>query len=86
MKRFSRLMILGGLILAAAVGISAQPTSRLLTDATGIDDRSFNQAAWMGILNFYGDRWTKTSKRGKFYDVLTAQTQDMYIPNLMQAS
>ena len=86
MKRFSRLMILGGLILAAAVGISAQPTSRLLTDATGIDDRSFNQAAWKGILDFYGDSWTKTSKRGKFYDVLTAQTQDMYIPNLMQAS
>lgn len=52
MKRFSRLMILGGLILAAAVGISAQPTSRLLTDATGIDDRSFNQAAWKGILDF----------------------------------
>ncbi len=86
MKRCTRLFILAGLILFTAASLFAQPSSRLLTDATGIDDRSFNQAAWKGILDFYGDSWTKMSKRGKFYDVLTAQTQDMYIPNLMQAS
>ena len=32
-------------------------TVRLLTDATGIDDKSFNAAAWRGILEFYGDTW-----------------------------
>jgi basic membrane protein A len=62
------------------------PTVRLLTDATGIDDTSFNAAAWRGILEFYGDTWNRTSQRGRAYDVVTAQTQDMYIPNLRQAT
>jgi basic membrane protein A len=59
---------------------------RLLTDKSGIDDKSFNAAAWRGILEFYGDTWDNTSKRGRFYDVVTAQTEDMYIPNLRQAT
>ena len=61
-------------------------TVRLLTDATGIDDKSFNAAAWRGILDFYGDNWANQRQRGKAYDVVTAQTQDMYIPNLRQAT
>jgi basic membrane protein A len=61
-------------------------TVRLLTDATGIDDKSFNAAAWRGILEFYGDTWNNTQQRGKAYDVVTAQTQDMYIPNLRQTT
>jgi basic membrane protein A len=61
-------------------------TVRLLTDATGIDDKSFNAAAWRGILEFYGDTWDNTTKRYHFYDVVTAQTPDMYVPNLRQAT
>jgi basic membrane protein A len=61
-------------------------TVRLLTDKSGIDDKSFNAAAWRGILEFYNDTWDNTSKRGRFYDVVTAQTEDMYIPNLRQAT
>jgi basic membrane protein A len=61
-------------------------TVRLLTDATGIDDKSFNAAAWRGILEFYGDTWENTQHRGTFYEVITAQTQDMYIPNIRQAT
>ena len=61
-------------------------TIRLLTDATGIDDKSFNAAAWRGILEFYGDTWSNARQRGRLYDVVTAQTQDMYIPNLRQAT
>ena len=61
-------------------------TVRLLTDATGIDDKSFNAAAWRGILEFYGDTWASPSLRGIAYDVVTAQTQDMYTPNLRQAT
>jgi basic membrane protein A len=61
-------------------------TVRLLTDATGIDDKSFNAAAWRGILEFYGDTWENTRLRGRNYDVVTAQTQDMYIPNIRQAT
>ena len=63
-----------------------RPTIRLITDATGIDDKSFNAAAWRGILNFYGDTWEKQANRGKLYDVVTCQTQDQYVPNLKLAS
>jgi len=61
-------------------------TVRLLTDATGVDDKSFNAAAWRGILEFYGDTWANQRYRGSAYDWVTAQTQDMYIPNLRQAT
>jgi basic membrane protein A len=71
---------------AASSGGGAEVTVRLLTDATGIDDKSFNAAAWRGILEFYGDTWNNTKLRGSAYDVVTAQTQDMYIPNLRQAT
>jgi basic membrane protein A len=64
----------------------AELTVRLLTDATGVDDKSFNAAAWRGILQFYGDTWANQSKRGSVYDYVTAQTQDMYIPNIRQAT
>ncbi|GAB1484910.1 hypothetical protein MASR2M78_37280 [Treponema sp.] len=67
---------------AAAPAVSV----RLLTDATGIDDKSFNAAAWRGILDFYGDTWENQANKGKAYDVVTAQTQDLYIPNLKQAA
>jgi basic membrane protein A len=70
---------------AAGSGVP-QITVRLLTDATGIDDKSFNAAAWRGILEFYGDTWYNTKQRGSAYDVVTAQTQDMYIPNIRQAT
>ena len=69
-----------------AAAESSKPTIRLMTDATGIDDKSFNAAAWRGILAFYGDTLEKTTGRGKYYDVVTAATQDMYIPNLQQAT
>jgi basic membrane protein A len=65
---------------------SGEITVRLLTDATGIDDKSFNAAAWRGILDFYGDTWNNATKRGILYNVVTAQTQDMYIPNLKQTT
>ncbi|MDR1307655.1 MAG: BMP family ABC transporter substrate-binding protein [Treponema sp.] len=61
-------------------------TVRLLTDASGIDDKSFNAAAWRGILQYYGDTWDNAAGRGISYDVVTAQSQDMYIPNIQQAT
>ena len=99
MKKIVFCLILG-VILAVSVfsGGGKQPagqastssaggiTVRLLTDATGIDDKSFNAAAWRGILEFFGDTWQNQSKRGRSYDVVTAQTQDMYIPNIRQAT
>jgi basic membrane protein A len=71
---------------AAEAPAAPEVTVRLLTDATGIDDKSFNAAAWRGILQFYGDTWDNTRQRGTAYDVVTAQTQDMYIPNIRQTT
>ncbi|MDR2807640.1 MAG: BMP family ABC transporter substrate-binding protein [Spirochaetaceae bacterium] len=96
MKRFILSVLLCSLTVVAAFGRGQQSgsgstsgtgiTIRLLTDATGIDDKSFNAAAWRGILEFYGDTWQNPSQRGTAYDVLTAQTQDMYIPNIKQVT
>jgi len=61
-------------------------TVRLLTDATGVDDKSFNAIAWRGILEFYGDSWTNTRGRWSYYDWVTAPNQAMFEPNLLQAT
>ena len=74
---------------ATATGTETEGSSvtvRLLTDVSGVDDKSYNAAAWRGILEFYGDTWANQSQRGKFYDTVIAQTQDMYVPILMQIS
>ncbi len=87
---FALVLVLGSVLFAGGAQETAvqddTPTIRLLTDATGIDDKSFNAAAWRGIVEFYGDTVDNTPNRGRYYDVVTAQTQDMYIPNLMQAA
>ena len=69
-----------------SVATDTRPTVRLITDATGIDDKSFNAAAWRGILEFYGDTWENQTNRGTLYDVVTCQTQDMYVPTLKLAA
>ena len=63
-----------------------QITTRLLTDASGVDDKSFNAAGWRGILEFYGDSWNNTASKGIAYDFVTAQSMDYYVPNLKQVS
>ncbi|MDR2135091.1 MAG: BMP family ABC transporter substrate-binding protein [Treponema sp.] len=95
MNRKLMAVFLTGLLVAQALSaraardtevVGGDVTVRLLTDGTGIDDKSFNAAAWRGILEFYGDTWENPRGRGKNYDVVTAQTQDMYIPNIRQAT
>ncbi len=86
MKRSAMALLILTVVAFGAFAQAVTPTVRLLTDATGVDDKSFNAAAWRGILSFYGDTWEKQTKRGKSYEVITAQTQDMYIPNLRQAA
>ncbi len=95
MKKLSILVLvlgMGAMLFAqggtekTAQDADSRPTIRLLTDATGIDDKSFNAAAWRGIVQYYGDTVENAANRGSLYDVVTAQTQDMYIPNLRQAA
>jgi len=96
MKKAVFSLLLVGIIAASAfftacprprpTGAATRPTVMLLTDASGIDDRSFNAAAWRGILEFYGDTWANQQQRGRYYETVTASTMDMYIPNLRQAT
>ena len=82
------------LVLALSIGLVSCErkaaydgiTVRLLTDASGVDDKSFNASAWRGILDFYGDSWADPSKRGIAYDWVTAASASAYEPNLRQAT
>ncbi len=80
------LVVLVGCSKDRTAAADGRPTIRLVTDATGIDDRSFNAAAWRGILDYYDESWENQESRGVLYDVVTCQTQDMYIPTLKQVS
>lgn len=82
----SMIFALGGKDAKNAGSADTRPTIRLITDATGIDDKSFNAAAWRGILSYYGDTWENQANRGTLYDTVTCQTPDMYVPTLKQAS
>jgi basic membrane protein A len=97
MKKGERFFSLVGAVLFAALVLgcnkgapqqteSSGITCRLITDASGIDDKSFNAAAWRGILRFYGDTWDNPSGRGAAYDFISAPSQDMFLPMLQQAT
>ena len=60
-------------------------TVRLLTDSSGVDDKSFNAAAWKGILEFYRAA-SEQSRAGNIYGWLAAENQSMYVPALRQAT
>lgn len=60
---------------------SSKPTVAILTDATGVDDKSFNAAAWRGIQQFYNNEG-----EGVLYRNITAQSSDDYLPNLKNAA
>jgi basic membrane protein A len=60
-------------------------TSVLMTDASGIDDHSFNAAAWRGMLEFYGTTWAEQAGRGPLYQTINSPTLDMTLPNMMLA-
>ena len=92
----NRKIICAGLVLVSLFAVACRKTNansandtgvtvRLLTDASGIDDKSFNAAAWRGILDFYGDTAGARQKSGA-YDWITTQDDSMYIPNIRQAT
>jgi basic membrane protein A len=71
---------------AVEISTDKKITVRLLTDTSGLDDKSFNASAWRGILQYYGDTRENTPQRGIYYDWITAQNHDMFLPNLRQAT
>ncbi|WGK69427.1 BMP family ABC transporter substrate-binding protein [Candidatus Haliotispira prima] len=59
-----------------------QVTVRLGTDASGVDDKSFNASAWRGITRFYGDTPENPLKQGSHYDYIISNNTDKYVSNL----
>ena len=57
----------------------------LLTDSSGIDDRSFNAAAWQGLLDFYGEDWGYTPTRASLFNFMTAEDDLALVPNMRLA-
>jgi basic membrane protein A len=95
MEEYMKKLFCACLVLISIISVSCQKKSgasgsagdmgvtvRLLTDSSGVDDKSFNAAAWKGILDFYGDTGKKSKQKGKAYDWVTTQDQSMYVPNL----
>lgn len=90
MKRIIAIALVLAVVLSLAFAGGAKETAEndqiravLLTDSSGIDDKSFNAAAWRGILEFYGDNG---AGRGVYYENIVAQTEDDYKPNLKNAA
>lgn len=54
----------------------------LVTEGSGIDDKSFNASAWRGITGYFGDTPEATSQRGIRYEELYSSSQDQIFHNL----
>lgn len=63
--------------------VTPNPTIRMLTNISGIDDKSFNAMSWKGIQEFYHDT-DKNLLKGEYYDFVTCSGEDMYVPTLRQ--
>ncbi|MBQ0002055.1 MAG: BMP family ABC transporter substrate-binding protein [Treponema sp.] len=74
------LLILNIFVFANENSSKKIPTVRIFTDESGIDDKSFNAAAWKGILDYYNDTWNNQKYRGIYYDVVTCPSADMCAP------
>jgi basic membrane protein A len=61
-------------------------TSRMVCDESGIDDKSFNQSAWEGVLRYYGETQNNSSNRGILYDAVVGQNKDQYEALLQQVT
>jgi basic membrane protein A len=61
-------------------------TVRLVTDISSIFDEGFNESAWLGILNFYGEDLTTKPGLGTAYDVFSSADPESYVSNVMSIS
>jgi len=96
-KKFKKLLSLGivlaslGLILTACSGKkegnagskNSKHDIALITDSNGVDDHSFNQAAWEGFKS-YGQE--HDLKKGKDYQYFQSSSAADYTPNFDQAA
>lgn len=95
-RKFSKLLALGTVVASVSLVLSAcsgkkqssgNQTSKgsiaLITDDNGVDDQSFNQAAWQGF-KAYGKEHGFT--RGKGYQYFQSGSASDFTPNFNQAA
>ncbi len=59
-------------------------TAKLVTDGPGVNDRSFNAAAWEGMLSFYGDVRGEEEGFGIYYDIVPCREPALGVTTLRQ--
>ena len=60
----------------------AKITTKLVTDGLGVNDKSYNAAAWDGVLNFYGDTVGEERGFGTLYDVVIMNNTSQLVSDL----
>jgi basic membrane protein A len=76
----------GGKQATSQTASAGNITTRIVCDESGIDDKSFNQSAWEGVLRFYGETRDSAPNRGKLYDAVVGQSKDRYEALLQQVT
>ncbi|MDR0568505.1 MAG: BMP family ABC transporter substrate-binding protein [Spirochaetaceae bacterium] len=89
-------LVLSGAVLCLTLSCSAggkaeesapfNPTILLITDGAGENDESFNQAAFNGILSFYGESWNNQISRGVLYNTKRCPEESDYAEAIAEAS
>ncbi|MBQ7158340.1 MAG: BMP family ABC transporter substrate-binding protein [Treponema sp.] len=76
------------LALVCSCKRNEKPTivTKLVTDGPGINDRSFNAAAWEGMLAFYGDVRGEEEGFGEYYDVVPCREPAQAVSVLRQVA
>lgn len=62
-----------------------KPHALLITDASGIGDRSFNAAAFSGLMTYYNDTLQEQKFKGTYYDVLQCSTNEQALDLIAEA-
>ncbi len=68
---------------SAASGDAAVSTVALITDGNGVDDRSFNQSAWEGMVAWGEENGAEQGNQG--YQYFQSAGESDFIPNIDQA-
>ena len=59
-------------------------TSKLIIDAPSINDHSYNENAWQGLISFYNDEWGDEKYFGTLYDVVPVAGQGQSVSTLRE--
>lgn len=63
-----------------------KPHALLITDSSGIDDRSFNAAAFSGLMTYYSDSFEEQRFKGIYYDVFQCSTNEQVVKLIEEAA